>query len=176
MLECLKSFRFVALLFSTPCGGLSYWDLGTSNPYSAQMFLKSVPVGYTSQCLLPWIASYRSFLAMTSAATTSSMDQAGTPNGYLMVGSAYVLMAWVLFLPLRWLLSICLILWRYSAVADLLAFSSWPSTCSCPVRLLSCPLVACQYTYSICNNILLSSLLILVQWFGGVDVLFPPVI
>ncbi|KAF7640914.1 hypothetical protein LDENG_00005720 [Lucifuga dentata] len=50
-----------------------------------------------------------------------------------MTGSAYMLMAWILFRLLSWLLRTCLTLWRYLAVADLLAFSSWlPLACGIP--------------------------------------------
>ncbi|KAF7642044.1 hypothetical protein LDENG_00265770 [Lucifuga dentata] len=47
--------------------------------------------------------------------------------------SAYMLMAWILFLPLSWLLRTCLTLWRYLAVADFLVSSSWlPLACGIP--------------------------------------------
>ncbi|KAF7643926.1 hypothetical protein LDENG_00230910 [Lucifuga dentata] len=56
-----------------------------------------------------------------------------------MTGRVGVLMAWILFLPLSWVLSTCFTL-RYLAVADLLASSSWlPFACRIPRFLqLSC--------------------------------------
>ena len=47
-----KSPRIYALLFSTTCRCVSHFDFGTSNPYSAQMFLHTIP----ATCL--WCSMY----------------------------------------------------------------------------------------------------------------------
>ncbi|KAF7642933.1 hypothetical protein LDENG_00248040, partial [Lucifuga dentata] len=83
--------------------------------------------GWNPPCIL------RSFCVLTSVASISSCGQLIIPAGYRMTGNAYMLMAWILFLLLSWLLRTCLALWRYLAVADFLAFSSWlPLACGIP--------------------------------------------
>lgn len=64
----------------------------------------------------------KSFLLLMLVAFISSCGQLTVPAEYTMTGRAYMLMASVLFL-LSWLLSTSLNLWRYLAVADLLASS-----------------------------------------------------
>ncbi|KAF7633678.1 hypothetical protein LDENG_00053830, partial [Lucifuga dentata] len=45
----------------------------------------------------------RSFHVLTSVVSISSCGHLIIPAGYLMTGSAYMLMAWILFLLLSWL-------------------------------------------------------------------------
>ncbi|KAF7641325.1 hypothetical protein LDENG_00284900 [Lucifuga dentata] len=95
--------------------------------FRCSLFHPGYNFGWKPPCIV------RSFHVLTSVASISSCGQLIIPVGYRMTGSAYMLMAWILFLPLSWLLRTCLTLWRYLAVAGLLASSSWlPLACRIP--------------------------------------------
>ncbi|KAF7644570.1 hypothetical protein LDENG_00219740 [Lucifuga dentata] len=75
-------------------------------PYS----LRVLDFGWNPPCIV------KSFCVLTSVASISSCGQLIIPAGYQMTGSIYMLMAWILFLPLSWLLTTCLTLWRLTSL------------------------------------------------------------
>lgn len=55
---CQLSHKTLALLFSTTFCGASHQDLGTSSPYSADMFLYTIPASWLCLLVYAFLASY----------------------------------------------------------------------------------------------------------------------
>lgn len=86
-------------------------DCGSDNHYSSPTLLSSLTesqsadFGWNPPCIV------RSFCVLPSVTSISCCGQLTIPAVYLLAGRAYMLMAWVLLLPLSWLLTNCLTLW-----------------------------------------------------------------